>query len=296
MKFKLNYWIVLLSILLAFMFWVREALLKEQETVVQFSLVVKNDQSNIVRLHNVPSHIKFRVRGLGYEILKLKFNKPNVLIDAQTLSHQPLNLSIADYKFNIPSSINVEVLGLVSEIDLKAPKKITTLIQLPIQIDFADDDARNLFYQRSFRLADEQVSIKTQNDIPMTIRYIKTQRVNSDLLQKDKIKLKLISPSLNISLSSQYVEVYRSTNELITKVIPNVQIQNEPNFKFFPQYVSMRIRGQVDAIGNVTPVNVRVNVIISERVGNQFPLKINLPKGIELIDYSPHQVQISESK
>ncbi len=287
---KTNIWIILISIFLALFFWVQSILLKEQSTIIAFPVIVNNAPVGFVNSNNIPRKLDFRIRGLGYEIVKLRMSKISVLIDYRFFLNQEADLSTADYKINIPSTANVEVLGPVVQVGIKDDKSYGKILQLPVQIDFADDETRNLFYQRNFSLAVNTLNVRVSNSTEESVKYIETEPLHYDMLKKDKFRLRLVSPSSYIKLPNQYVEINRSSSQLVTKVISAIPIQDELNTSFFPSEVTVRIRGLSEVIEKVTPGKIRVSLKAHSKDDKEIPVSVSLPSNIELIDYSPKKV------
>jgi len=237
--FKANLGLISLSIVLTLSFWLQTVLLKEQDAVVAFPLIILNSSSLNVPLKSYPSEVKFRVRGLGYEILKLRFKRVDAQIDARYFEKSAVDLSTADYKIALPLDSNVEIMGLVSQ-----------------------------------TLGTSYSSRKTaQSD----------KWAASSMLKKG---LHLTGISADVKGSN--------VSASVTKVIGGVPIQPERALAFFPSTVTVRIKGTINSIKNITPNQIKVSLNKPEARDNQIPLQISLPNGIVLIDYSPKYVSIVE--
>lgn len=290
MKIKQNLWIIVLSVVLSIFFWMQALMLKEHETVVTFPLLVDDIPKNEVNLKNIPSRIEFRVRGLGYEILKLKLNKTAVQIDYHNLVNKMDDLTSSDYSMTIPSNINIDILGPVDIPEAKHQNSDMREYSLPIQIEFANDEARNLFLRSNFSLSINTIIVKSHDDIPDYIKSIRTEPIKPEMLRTDNIKLRLITPSNNLILNNQTVDLIKSSSTYITRVLNNIPVQNPQNITFFPRDVTIRVRGLSQNITNLNFNQVKVSLKTNESNDNEIPLFVTLPAGIELIDYSPKRV------
>jgi hypothetical protein len=73
----------------------------------------------------------------------------------------------------------------------------------------------------------------------------------------------------------------------LTRIISHVIIKSDMQIEFYPQEVSIRIRGQQDYVNSLTPDNFKAFITVGEDKNGRFPIKLSLPDEIELIDLSP---------
>jgi hypothetical protein len=278
--------LILFSVILAFFFWIQTVLIKEQQSTIKLPVIytnkpVKIDQSEL------PTHARFNIKGRGFEILKLRFYNIQAKLDASEFLNLKSDLAKADYEINIPPNINVQVLGPVAQDNASIQAVVATSSFLPIEIDFDNDTTREYFYKMNFRLVQNKVEVRGAKNILENLQGIKTLPINYNNLKKNKFSLKLVSPSSDIVLGTEYVDVNKSNTYLVSKVISNVPIQTVPNYSIFPKEVTIRVRGQNEQIGVLTPEQIVATLRVKEEIKGQIPLQITLPPGIELLDYSP---------
>ena len=95
-----NLGLKILSLLIAVFVWLQSLLISEQKSVVNLPVALSSIPKNIT-LDNVPNHIPFNVRGRGLEIIKLKFSRTKVLLDASKIKPGSDILSVSDYTIDL---------------------------------------------------------------------------------------------------------------------------------------------------------------------------------------------------
>ena len=281
--------LVLASALLAFFFWFQTVLIKEQQSMVKLPVVFINRPITVIQ-SDLPTHARFRVKGIGFEIIKLRFYNVQAVLDAKTLVDNKIDITQTDYKITLPANVNVQILGLVNDAGTTLKPEISTNNYLPIEIAFENDAAKDFFYAQNFRLSQEKVEVKGSKSIIDTIERIQTQPITLEMLKKSKSTLNLMYPTDEIVLNPDKVEISKSSKYLITKVIPNVPIEKVQGYAFFPNEVTVRVRGMNTDLEALTPERVIITLKTQEETNNQIPLHITVPSGIEVIDYSPKLV------
>ena len=287
--FRQNLGLKILAVGIACLFWVQTVLLKEHITVVKLPVVLANLPQQMT-LTKLPASIPFQVKGRGFEILKLKLYHIQAEVDAHDMQSGSGSISQTEYKVNLPVYIHVEILGPVASENLPFESDYLRKVSLPVQPDFADVEARTLFYEKNFRLRPDKVEVQGPENLLKTLHFIQTKPLTIGQLAHSSFKLKLVPPADDVLLSERIVDISQSSEQLVTRLYSQVPIQTDNGVSVFPVSVTIRVRGQAEALRNLTTDRITVRLRLTEAADNQIPLQIILPTGVELIEYTPEKV------
>jgi YbbR domain-containing protein len=282
-----------LALLLSCFIWVQTALLKEQETIVKIPMTIINLPAEAAT-PKLPAYIKYKVKGMGFEIAKIRLFHVQAVLDAKRLPKGIFKLSDLNYMLNIPASVHVEMLGVVDESISSGQSSHQLLATLPIQVNFTNEKTRAMYYEKDFSVNPEKVSVRGSEAALNRIHFIQTQPVNETMLSRNKFRLQLLNPNPDIALSDDTVEVKSVSRQQVTKILRMLPIEPIAGYNIFPQSISIRIRGQQDDIKNLKNEQIIIKPRISEVSEGQVKLHITVPEGIELLDYTPQKVEYSK--
>lgn len=285
---KSDFWLKSAALLVACFLWFQSVLLKEHQTIVKLPLEVIN-KSEQINLVDLPTTVEYKVKGAGFEILKLKLLRVSVQLDAKELRAGKNNLSTVNYRLTLPPSIHLELLEAVANESSSIQTEYSRVVLLPVHLEFENPESRSQFYKKNYRVFPEKVEVRGTANALNKLIAISTQAIESNSLNSPISKIMLIVPE-SVVISPSVVEIRQSDTNYITRVMWKIPIQNEFGGIVFPITITVRVRGTVKAINDLTPQDISVKLSGESSKDGSMPLIVSVPKGIELIDYTPKTV------
>jgi len=288
MKFKNDVYLILLSFFLAFVIWIQFQLLKEQTVIISLPVHYYNLPTEYTN-SELPYKITFKVVGKGYDILKLKLSNIQAKYDVSKVSMHAPEFELKNFNIELPQSINV--LFIESYDDERVKSDTYQSVFVGIELDFANNETRDLFYDMNYKLETDKIEIKGYSNLINNITSIKTESITKSLLKKHVSELNLISPSKKIELTKTTVKLFHANETKSTRLIFNVPIQHDAEFEFFPREITVRVMGNIDLLRSITKDSFNATLNLNAEKQNLIPLNVSVyDNNIEIIDFSPKSV------
>ncbi|MFO7659452.1 MAG: hypothetical protein R6V77_00910 [Candidatus Cloacimonadaceae bacterium] len=289
---KYKYWLAAVALFLSLLIWCHTAASKVQTSIISLPIEYI-DLPDDVLPSQLPAKNRFRVVAKGYDILKLKLSSYHVLFDASALSKDKQILDNRSYIYNDLSDYDIDLIEPFLE-DIQVEKLATITSNVNVELIFADNESRQLFNDRMYKLIQDEVSIRGPERLVRLILSVKTQPVAASMLNKSKFSIPLDAPAKQIELLTPTVDIVRMDEQAVTRVITRVRINAQAGFDFFPRELTVRIRGVASLVNSLTNRDITAELVISEQKDNEIPVSIKTPPEVEILDFSPQKVTIKK--
>jgi len=283
-----NIWFKILAVLLACLFWFQAKLQKEYTTQVTLLVVILNLPGGTTP-DKLPTQLDVKVKGKGLDILKLRLSSAQAIYNAKDYLASDFIFSPSDCTLDIPEDIHLEVLSLVKK-EQQTPGEGVKRLLLPVHVEFENNDAQMLFFEKNYHLQPDKVEIIGKGELLNKVNFIKTKPVRQSDLNQNEFKLKLLPPREDITLATGFVQVNQTPASQTPHLLSNIPIRNPQKLNIFPTTVTLKIRGARDKISALQPDQIAVELNLGEQFNNSIPLIITLPSDLELLDYTPRTV------
>jgi hypothetical protein len=288
MKLYSHLWFLAIALLLASIIWSLTMLLRIQESTIDFPVLYTNLPSHLTSAP-LPSKVKFVLRGKGFNIVKAGLSNNSALYDASTITDKEFTPKATNFKLDLPASYNITNLGPV-ELNMSGRNSNVVSKQVKLELSFANDSTREKFYRLGFSLLPNVVALRgLDNEIDL-INGARTETITSELLDRQRPILKLITPSEHITVIPDFVELIALNKESITRVISSLPVDSDSGLDFFPRNITIRIAGNASIVNSLQKTDIRIYLAPEKEKQGQIPVEISLPKGVQLLDYSPEYV------
>ncbi|HOH47406.1 MAG TPA: hypothetical protein PLX59_06150, partial [Candidatus Cloacimonadota bacterium] len=216
-------WLKILALFIAIILWLQSVLVSEHKAVVNMPIVLLNNPDDL-SIKEQPESIPFLVQGKGIEILKLVLAHLKVSVDASQIRPGQDILSISDYNLDIPSNIDLVMIGPVGNEDIRISAETKREKRVPINLSFENEQVRQEFSRKSLQMSPEYVQISGPSHLIDNIRSLNTQELGRRHLGQASFKVDLVLPSKNISTDAEEVRILVSSNQVVTRVISNIEL------------------------------------------------------------------------
>jgi YbbR domain-containing protein len=286
-----NLGLKILSLLIAVFVWLQSLLISEQKSVVNLPVALSSIPKNIT-LDNVPNHIPFNVRGRGLEIIKLKFSRTKVLLDASKIKPGSDILSVSDYTIDLQENIQVEILGPVEQREISVYADVFHQKKVPVELSFADSYTRKHFTALNYTIIPEQITISGPKSKVQQIDRVTTEPVSREMLEQREVTLKINPLGSEVSASEKQVKIYLSTSYITTKIYHNLPLTVPPGKSSIPSSVTVKLSGNSDILQNLKPTELKVSIASQPDEQGFYPVLVELPDTVKLIAVTPQKVRL----
>jgi hypothetical protein len=276
----------IISLIVSLAIWVQIRLTSYQTATVKVQVRYTNLTDTLLA-NQLPERYRFRVRGKGLEIVKLRLSGAQAQYNALDIVNHDYPINPDKIQFDIPHTIKLDYIEPEPEIQTASQKRKPVRYYSEIELVFQDNDSRDFFYDNNYKLSVEKVEVSGSQN---TSRTVKTLPISRSLLSKNKPKIKLSSPVDGIFINPDAIEIVKADKQLLTRVISSVRIESQPNTDFYPKEITIRIRGNNESIRNLSISEISAVLLLAEEDNFQIPIRVSLPETIELLDYSPQFV------
>ncbi len=276
----------IISLIVSLAIWVQIRLTSYQTATVKVQVRYTNLTDTLLA-NQLPERYRFRVRGKGLEIVKLRLSDAQAQYNALDIVNPENPINPEKIQFDIPHTIKLDYIEPEPEAQPASKKRQPVRYYAEIELVFQDYESRDYFYDNNYKLSVEKVEVSGNYN---TSRTVKTLPISRSLLSKNKPRIKLSSPVDGILISSDAIEIVKADKQLLTRVISSVPIESQPNTDFYPKEITVRIRGNNESIKKLSISEISAVLLLAEEDNFQIPIRVSIPETIELLDYSPQFV------
>jgi hypothetical protein len=289
--------------------WLSIKLSKKYQHNFTLNYEIKSIPSNFSLKPNQANSIIINIKTNGFKLLGLakSLKKTNYIIDFHNINYKK---NTKDGILKIPTEFivslynqqfleNVEIINfspdtLYYELSELISKKV------PIKTVFKIPESQAIFEAECITLPDS-VSISGNKSEIDTIHFIKSETIDIMVFNKQEIQnIKLLSPSKNIRLSKNEIDVRLSNPEkIIIKINLNIHNSMDKEFKYIPEnkLVTIEYETDIHQICQHIPDSFHVEMNLHEKFDNNVPIRISKqPHNIKIHKITPHQTRFSKEK
>jgi len=277
----------ILAVLLSVCIWIQIKLLSTQTVIMSSDIQYKQDKSR--ELANYPPNIRFRIQGQGLEIVKFWLSNHPVYYEPELNTKDHL-FSLQDIRIDLPNTLTLIDIYSV-EYETKARHTISSM-NIPIKLNFHDSEARKLYSLRGYRLSHDSLRVIGSLHKLKEIKFIKTYPVSVNMLNKDKIRVRILPITRELSFSDEPIYIYKDTDLLVTKVIGAIPIDASTAQEYFPKFVTVRVKGKAALLKNLKIEDFKIELDLKNSKQDQIPLKVTTLLDLEILEYSPTYINV----
>jgi len=289
---KSSDWLKIISIVIAVIFWVHLKLMEIQTITLSLPVEFINLPQNLVILEDTED-IPVTLEGKGKDLVWLKIFKPSIEVDAANYKYwnNLLKLQFSNIKLPENSQIKPVSINVSKNIVIKTDHIVT--VEKPISLSYASDNDKTFFSQRKAKLSNSYVRVNGPESLIEDVKFIGTIPLTKELVgNKDTFTTTLVSPDASITLLSKEIKIQFIKKELFKKTISLIPIECPENtdFAISPDKITIIIEARDEILDSITSKDIIVKL---ENNDEDFAgLKISVPAGVKIIEYTPEKVQI----
>ncbi len=290
-----NIWLKILAIFIAIIIWLQQILLSEQVTELNIPIQFINIPHNLILANKKVITIPVIFSGKGKDMILLKFSNTYFEINAIDFKYWNNLLKISDQDIRIPDYILAEVkkINIQKNILIKLDRIIETQKKIVLRYNSTED--MQFFAKQKIIVEPDFVSIKGPEILLKPLKNIETEFISRKDMRNNKMEVLLKNPSNEISLLDEKVSIYLKKTENKKKLFSLIPISfpHNKNLNIIPSKASILIEGPEKLINSLNPKSIDVSLDDKKLKPNTFVgLKISVPAGFEIIEYTPIKVQI----
>ena len=288
--FRENLGIKLFSLFLAAMIWVQIQFTSEHRSVVNIPVSLKNVPENLT-LDKLPQSIPFYVKGKGLDIMKLELSKAHIIIDASNVQPGEGLISMADYRIDMPSSINLNFIGPVEKQDLAINAEEYHQKRVPVRLTFSDKSIQQKVDNYSYELIPDKVTVFGPKSKLRKIGSIYSEPISEDLAAQKEFVVKLIPGSEDVSVSESQVRVKIISNETTQRVLDGIPLKISPGSDYFPREVAIKIAGSSEQVSRLNMTAITASPAQEADSDGMCLVNVTVPPGIKVLGVTPSRVR-----
>jgi hypothetical protein len=275
-----------ISLIVSLAIWVQIKLTSYHTATIKVQVRYTNLTDTLLA-NQLPERYRFRVRGKGLEIVKLRLSGAHAQYNALDIVNNDNPINPDKIQFDIPHTIKLDYIEPEPETPAISQKKQPVRYYSEIELVFLDEESRDYFYDNIFKLSVEKVEVSGSHN---TFHSVKTLPISRSLLSKNKPRIRLSSPADGVLIHTDAIEIVKLDKLLLTRVLSNVPIESQSYIDFYPKEIAVRIRGNNELLKKISLSEISAVLLLDEEENYQIPIKVSLPENIELLDYSPQFV------
>lgn len=309
-KFGKGFYVFLVCLALAFLFWLLNTFTKDYTTIIDVPVKYINFPEKKIVLNKLPASITVEIKGYGFTLLSQKFSSS---VDTIVINGDRLREKSGDkgYSYLTTKSLLKSVASqfrsdihinkfITDTIFFKFDTKITRIVPVIADIDL--DFEKQYLLDGKIELIPAAVKISGPNRIVDTIKEIRTlhleySELNESITTTVGFLLTGIDTGLQIEPNKVLVKipVDKFTEASITIPLHAEHIPDSLSMKFFPDSVRITYHVALNKYEKVSPDLFRVEVDYEElEKSNTGKLKVHLVKSPEFtrqVNYFPEKVE-----
>lgn len=286
-------------LIIAIFLWLFVVTGREYEITCEIPLIVENVRPGKVLISEVPGRVEAGFKGMGRSLIYMRtFNNAELYLDISSIKYfYDFPLSPDQIKF--PSSLQVTPTRIINPdtvhiiLDEEIERSVPIIPQVQIET------APGFVVVGEIETAPQEILITGPLSIMKDIISIETSSLNlSDAAADLNQEIELISPHENIELSIDEVTVQASVERLTENFIRNIPIKvlNVPenlSVVVEPAVLTVKIRGPVSIVKEAGIDQITAAIVfpaVWEGGNNAFMPEVEVPEGVELVEFQPDSV------
>lgn len=266
---------MLVSVGLAFVFWLLQALGKEHEDVLRYRLLWTEAPAGMVVVNRLPEEARFRLRASGWKLLSSWFQRRSVDLDLARYGRSNLLLSDRNLELfsrDLPRGLillDVEPDSIRIDLDPLEQRRV------PLRWSGSWDYASGFGPAERIRLSEDSVTVQGPSRVLDTLRRWPLEIPEHSPLRKDRSGTADLDRFAGLNLSPQPERVeYRIRVEAYTEGTLTVPLQwdRDTLWRFLPARVSIRYQAPLSRFDRITAADFRIVPMGQPANGQLVPL------------------------
>ena len=283
----------LLAFFISLLIWVGIKLTKLQTETLKIDISVTNTPTKIIPTIIEPESFRLMVEGKGIDLLKLYFEKLSYYIDLKDTHYGKNYIPIRIEELSFLKKYHLEVLQKPSVNNVLVVMDNMTSKSLKIRPTFSDQESKEYYDDNLLALKPDMINLKGPKKILSEMYEVTTKPFNKKKHQQGSvISLDLPQNDL-VSSDVQNIELIKLKSKIARKTFMNVVIEHPDTIKIFPKFATIKVTAEKGRLDKIEEKNIKVFVETTEELNmHNLSVKVDLPKGVKLIDQIPRKVRI----
>lgn len=278
------------AVILAALLWLQSALLSVHRTVLNIPIQLTNAPKD-VSIDKTQDSIPYIVEGKGLDIVRFAISKTHISIDASTIKPGFDLLTLNDYHIDMPEGINLNLIGPASANEISVKAESFQQKNVPVELQFKDKYTQNLLKEKKFKLQPEKVEIYGSGRLLRSIESVRTEEISPEMLSHSQIKLTLIAPSNDVTLSDKATLLTMTTRQTEDSVIRSVELVPADAARYFPNKITIKLAGDSSYLNGLTAKDIIASVESQPESDGSYKVTVKVPSGTTLIAITPEKVR-----
>ena len=277
--------------MIAIIVWLQMQLSTEHRSVINLPVSLRSVPKNIT-LDKLPQSIPFNVRGRGLEIIKAKFSKAKVLLDASKIQPGVDIISLADYTIDMPENINLNLIGPVEKQEITIHADEFHQKRVPVKLSFADKITEQRMENQNYQIIPDKVIVFGPKSKVRLISSLNTEAISSELATQNEFIVKLSAPEENISISEAQVRVRVSNSFNTSRVFDGIPVKGNPAKSYFPSAVTVKASGDSAVLNKLNPSSLSAVLSPEPDAQGFYTVSVEASENIQIIAVTPNKVRM----
>ncbi|MDP8231735.1 MAG: hypothetical protein P9L91_03595 [Candidatus Zophobacter franzmannii] len=288
--------VLIVSILLAMLFWVFFRLFQVKEIVHDIPVKVVNVPAGMSNPRLAQKSIPYHVEGKVFDLLIFRNTAKVVELDLRYYDLDKKSIPWEYFRLSLSKRLDNLTISPFEPVDFYIESDMLVSRNIPIKIIFSNEKAKSMFTENGYNFVPKLVEITGAESVLDRIQRIETEPITYEQLTNDTETIKLIPPSEKVIITTKFISIDKPEQSVVSKTFSLVPIRTEEKLKSIPRWASVRIVGPKQIIDTLKVADIYIKPdSLTNSDGSRF-LDIQLPKEIKLLDYNPEKVNLIETK
>jgi YbbR domain-containing protein len=217
------------------------------------------------------------------------------LINAENFKYGKNIISLKEDFIKAPKRSSYKIISLGnSKRQILDIDKLETSYK-PIKLSYASTKDEKFFIENKILLHNKRVKITGPQSILDTLEFIVSSPASRKDVVDNKLTLKLLPPHRKILLEQENIVLEISKTEMKIRTISLIPIKypEHDNITIIPQKISVMVSGPKEIIEKINQRSIEATLDDSNLLNSSTrKVKIKLPTGVNLLEYTPNKIQI----
>lgn len=297
---KKNLLLKILVLLLAFLFWILQALWKDHKTNVELPVVFSNLPEDLIVLNEeVPRvELQFEARGLDFTVFR--FSEPYIEVDGSDFTYglNSYQIKPGDLRnlgrvrldmdeFDPLSTYNVEIDRIIEK-------------NIPLKVRYASAADEEFFLKNKIQDPHRKIQVNGPQSLLDELNVVETLPIDQKMLKDGIILADLDLPDPRLRVIKSEIPLEITEAKQINKIISLIPISYplDLGISIIPQKISVMVLGPQEIVEKVERESIKA-FIRNEKIGDLktgettfVPVDFTVPAGVKLVEYTPQQIQV----
>lgn len=287
---------MLISLLLAILFWIFFRFLQTQEVVYNLPVTITNLPTGMSSPRLIQKSIPYLIRGKVFDLLLLKNSEISVELDMKYYDSESKSIPWEYFRVDLPKRFDVEEITPYPEKDFFIETDMLTSRNVPVKLVFDNEEVKAYFTEKGFSYTPKLVELTGVESVLDKIERLNTVPVTNEHLMSDFATVQLILPLENVIVSVKEISITKPERDIISKTFSLVPVVTNVKQSSVPRWISVRVIGPKALMDTLSVEHLVVKPDSLVQKDGLRKLMLEFPSELMLLEYSPEKVQIIERK